>query len=190
MERWFFRCTFALFVVMAGACSTVQGTATAFDNKSAASGVERSELVGLWHLVRIDYSGPAGPLPDPFFGTDLDGLIVYDTSGWMSVQIARRERPRLPRTGNRTTGTNSPMDAQLKALALDSYYAYFGTWEYDPVKSVIVHHIKASVLPFETGVDLPREVVITGHQLSLVVHNKVNDEPRTRVLVWERSSPA
>jgi hypothetical protein len=52
----------------------------------------RQQLIGAWRLVSIDLSGPSGPIVDPFYQADSVGIIVYDSSGWMSVQIASPHR--------------------------------------------------------------------------------------------------
>jgi hypothetical protein len=143
-------------------------------------------LVGTWHLVSIDYSGANGALPDPVFGPDPHGVIIYDRSGWMSVQIVTANRPTMTRSATRTSGTTSPEDAQLKSKAFDTYYAYFGTWEYDATTSTVTHHLKSSLLPYETGQDYRRQVELHGTRLSLIVHTGEGDEARSRILIWER----
>ena len=148
--------------------------------------IGKETLVGAWRLVRIDFSGPNGPLTDPVFGPNPTGIIIYDPSGWMNVQIVTANRPTIARPATRTSGVDTPEDARLKASALDTYYAYFGTWEYDSAKSTIYHHLKASLLPYETGLDYPREVKFDGKHLSLIVHAQQMGEARTRSLVWER----
>jgi hypothetical protein len=112
-----------------------------------AAGTTRQQLVGAWHLVSIEYSGPNGALPDPVFGPDPHGVIIYDRSGWMSVQIVTANRPTMTRPATRTSGTTSPEDAQVKSQAFDSYYAYFGTWEYDATTATVTHHLKSSSCP-------------------------------------------
>jgi hypothetical protein len=80
-------------------------------------------LIGTWRLLTIEYSGPVGPLPDPLFWPGSQGLIMYDRSGWMSVQIYAPNRP--PAKGPpRTSGAKlSVDDAGLKAAGFDTYYA-------------------------------------------------------------------
>jgi hypothetical protein len=63
--------------------------------------------------------------------------------------------------------------AKLAAQAFDTYYAYFGTCEFDAAKSVITHHLKASLSPYETGV-----------HLKLIVRSQQNAESRVRTLAW------
>jgi hypothetical protein len=143
-------------------------------------------MVGAWNLVSIDYSGPAGPLPDPVFGPDPHGVIIYDSSGWMSVQIVTANRPTMKRPPTRTTGIVSSEDAQMKSQAFDTYYAYFGTWDYDATRKVVTHHLKSSLLPYETGQDYQRDVELRGSHLRLIAAMGEGNEARRRILTWER----
>ena len=95
-------------------------------------------LPGTWKLPRIDAAGPHGPLPDPVFGANSQGFIIYDRAGWMSVQIGATDRP--------------SMDAvESRARAFNSHYAYFDRWEFDDRTATVTHHIEASLLPWQTG---------------------------------------
>jgi hypothetical protein len=143
-------------------------------------------LVGAWHLVSIEYSGPAGPLLDPIFGPNPHGVIIYDRSGWMSVQIFTANRPTMTRPATRTSGTTSPDDAQVKSRAFDTYYAYYGTWEYDASTATITHHLKSSLLPYESGQDYKRQVDLQGAQLRLTARMGEGAEAPRRTLTWER----
>jgi hypothetical protein len=138
--------------------------------------------------VGIDYSGPNGSLLDPVFGPNPQGLIIYDSSGWMSVQIVTANRPAIARPASRTSGVETADDAKLAAQAFDTYYAYFGGWEFDADKSVITHHLKASLLPYETGIEYRREVTFDGVHLKLIARSQETGEERHRTLVWSRVS--
>jgi hypothetical protein len=175
-----------VFAQDAGRASASAPRPVALPASAASLRIDRQGILGLWRLVRIDYSGPNGPLKDPVFGPNPSGTIIYDSSGWMSVQIVTGNRPRLGNPATRLSGLNTLEEAQLKAAALDSYYAYFGTWTYDSGKSTISHHLVASLLPDETGLDYQREVQFDGRHLSLIVHRQSEGEARTRTLVWER----
>jgi Lipocalin-like domain len=153
---------------------------------SPVSHPNREALLGAWRLVSIAYSGPHGTLVDPVFGANSQGLIIYDSSGWMSVQIFSADRPAMPSPARRTTDPTAAEANAIKTAAFDSYYAYFGTWEYDAGTTTITHHLKSSLLPYETGVDYRRSVSLSGGRLELTVNNQVNGESRKRVLVWER----
>jgi hypothetical protein len=47
-----------------------------------------SALCGVWRVIGYD-DRPSPEVPwTPSYGSDVDGLIVYDPSGWLSISIA------------------------------------------------------------------------------------------------------
>jgi hypothetical protein len=155
---------------------------------TAAAKLTKEAIVGAWRLVGIDFSGPNGSFVDPVFGPNPQGIIIYDSSGWMSVQIVTANRPTIAKPASRTSSVLSTDEAMLVAQAFNTYYAYFGSWEFDAVESVITHHLKASLLPYETGVEYRREVTFDGIHLKLIARSQQNGETRQRTLVWTRVS--
>ncbi len=148
-------------------------------------------IIGAWRLASIDYSGPNGALADPVFGPNPQGILIYDRSGWMSVQIVAANRPVMAKPAARTSRVVTLDDAKLATAAFDSYYAYFGTWDYDADTSVITHHLSSSLLPYETGLEYKREVRFDGVHLQLTSRSQQGGEERRRTLVWTRvSEPA
>jgi glycerol-3-phosphate dehydrogenase len=94
------------------------------------------------------------------------GLLIYDPSGWMSVQIVGHPRPAMAVPESRpATPAAAARDAQLKSAVLDTYYAYFGTWDYDDATSTVTHHIESSLIPGEDGVSYSQEVAFDGGHL-------------------------
>jgi hypothetical protein len=155
---------------------------------TAAAKLTKEAIIGAWRLVGIDFSGPNGSLTDPVFGPNPQGIIIYDSSGWMSVQIVTANRPTIPKPASRTSSVLSTDEAMLAAQAFNTYYAYFGSWEFDAVESAITHHLRASLLPYETGVEYRPEVTFDGIHLKLIVRSQQNGETRQRTLVWARVS--
>ena len=169
-------------VLIAGFLAALARSATP---EHAASKLTQQVIIGAWRLVGIDYSGPNGALADPVFGPDPQGIIIYDQSGWMSVQIVTANRPAIGRPATRTSRVVTPDDAKLAAVAFDTYYAYFGTWDYNADTSVITHHLNSSLLPYETGLEYRREVTFDGVHLRLIARSQERGEERRRTLVWE-----
>jgi hypothetical protein len=154
----------------------------------AAQKPTKQAIVGVWRLVSIDYSGPNGALADPVFGPNPQGIIIYEQSGWMSVQIVTANRPVMTRPATRTSGVVTADDARLAAGAFDTYYAYFGTWDYNADMAIITHHLQSSLLPYETGLDYRREATIDGVHLTLIGRSQERGEERRRTIVWARVS--
>ncbi|HWX26393.1 MAG TPA: lipocalin-like domain-containing protein [Steroidobacteraceae bacterium] len=125
------------------------------------AGPTRQELIGTWQLLSIQLVGAHGPTIDPFYNTDSTGILIYDASGWMSVQIAGQPRPTMEVPGSRPTLNGVPEVAQLKAAVLDTYYAYYGTWEYDEATSKVTHHVESSLIPGEAGLSHSQTVTLS-----------------------------
>ncbi|MGA2191243.1 MAG: lipocalin-like domain-containing protein [Steroidobacteraceae bacterium] len=146
----------------------------------------RQQLVGAWRLVHIDVSGPSGPLVDPFYQPESEGIIVYDLSGWMSVQIAAPHRPAFEVPASRSPSAASGPLSRRKAAAFDTYYSYYGTWDFDEVTGVVTHHVKSSLIPAETGLSYAQNVTLEGARLTFTTRDRTHGKEIIRRKVWER----
>lgn len=138
----------------------------------------QKDLVGVWRLVAIDVQGPGGREPDPFYGDGSRGLLIYDATGWFSVQIEGAGRPPLKVPEVRPTVTAS--DSKV----LHSYYAYFGTWSFDPATSTVTHQAKGALYPGEDAAVYPQHVEVAGRRMTF--SRSQNGKIQTKV--WERVS--
>jgi hypothetical protein len=154
--------------------------------RDGAPPLTRQQLIGAWRLVSIEYSGPSGPLVDPFYQADSTGIIVYESSGWMSVHIVAPHRRAWEVPASRLSSVAASQDTQLKAAAFDTYYAYFGTWDFDAATSVVNHHVKSSLIPAESGLDYAQKVTLEDGKLIFTVRSGNNGEETTRRKIWER----
>lgn len=151
-----------------------------------ASQVE-DRLVGAWRLVSLETVRPNGEVIYPFFGRHPEGLLIYDRSGWMSVQIVADPKPKVPLSDSREGFMAAP--ATEKASAIDGYYAYCGTWTVDPSGQKVTHHIRQSLSPGERGEEAVRRLSLDGNRLTLVAKAHEMGEDHERRLVWERIPP-
>ena len=154
--------------------------------RTRATHASREELIGVWQLLSIQMVGPHGPMIDPFYNGGSTGLLIYDRSGWMSVQIVGQPRPAMEAPAARPTVASVDHDAQLKAAVLDTYYAYFGTWDYDASTSVVTHHVKSSLIPGETGVSYVQTATLDGGHLIFTVRQEAAEGATVRTKVWKR----
>ena len=145
------------------------------------------QLVGAWRLVSVETTRPDGEVIYPFYGRHPQGLLVYDRSGWMSVQIVSDPKPKVPLSSSRE-GFLAATPAE-KVTAVDGYYAYFGTWTVDPSGSTVTHHIRESLYPGERGEEGVRRLSLEGNRLTLAASAHEMGEDHQRRLVWERVSP-
>jgi hypothetical protein len=148
----------------------------------------RDQLIGAWRLVGVETIRPNGEVLYPIYGKHPEGLIVYDRSGWMSVQIASDPKAQVPATSSRQEFLQAP--EKERAAAADAYYAYCGTFTVDSSAATVTHHIRLSLLPGERGEDGVRHVVIDGDRLILTAEFTEMGEARKRKLTWERIPPA
>jgi hypothetical protein len=117
-------------------------------------------LVGAWLLVSAETLGDGGQAA-PAFGGRASGLLIYDRSGEMSLQIAG-ERPPVG-----SVEIFQSLSPQERTVFLDNYYAYFGAYEMDEAAHMVIHHVRASLRPNETGISYHRQFTIEGDRLTL-----------------------
>ena len=143
----------------------------------------QQDLIGAWRLVSIEVQGPTGREADPFYGNGSRGLLIYDASGWFSVQIEGADRPPVRVPGARPVTAAAPA-AAADSKALNSYYAYFGTWSFDPATSVVTHHAKGALYPSEDAAVYPQHVEVAGRRMTF----SRTQNGKTQTKVWERLS--
>ena len=145
------------------------------------------QFIGSWRLIGVETKRPNGEVIYPFYGRHPEGLLIYDRSGWMSVQIVSDPKPAVPGSSSREGFLAAP--AAEKVTAIDGYYAYFGTWTVDPSSSTVTHHIQQSLYPGERGEDGVRRFTFAGNRLTLIAKTHEMGEDHERSLVWERLPP-
>jgi hypothetical protein len=113
--------------------SAILATAIAVSSAGAQSvppGDGAKRIVGLWRMVGMT----AGGQVNPERGVHATGMLLYDTTGYMAVQIMP-DRPRRKWAGPLPT----PDEARDTVIG---YSAYFGTYRVD-VQAQTVTHIRA-----------------------------------------------
>jgi hypothetical protein len=73
------------------------------------------------------------------YGRDAKGLLIYEGSGHMSVQIMRDDR--------------APLSSS--------------DWEIDDANRTVIHHVEGHILPASVGKALKREFEFSGDRLTL-----------------------
>jgi Lipocalin-like domain len=104
------------------------------------------KFVGAWQLVSIEGNPPGRPgLYDR-----PNGLLMYDPSGRMSVQIVIKadRAPFAPHAIGLLSATTAE-----KAAAFDSYAAYFGTYTVNAKEGTVTHCLRDSLVPGRRGMD-------------------------------------
>ena len=144
------------------------------------------DLIGAWRLVNIEVDGPAGREVDPFYGSGSRGLVIYDKSGWFSVQIEGAGRTVIEVPSVRPAAEQSATTTRLKSAVLDSYYAYYGTWSFDAATSTVTHHAKGALYPGEDEATYVQHVEIVGRRMSFSRTQNVAGHVTVQTKRWER----
>jgi hypothetical protein len=154
--------------------------------RGSAQHLTRQQLIGAWRLVSMEYAGPSGAIVDPFYQADSTGIIIYESSGWMSVHIAAPHRAAWEVPASRSSSATTAKEAALKAAAFDTYYAYFGRWELDEAASMVTHHVESSLIPAETGVNYVQTVALENGRLIFTTRSGDKGKETIRRKIWER----
>jgi len=138
----------------------------------------QKKFVGAWKLISRE-----GPNQQPANGKPF-GVIMYDDTGHMAVQIANGDRPAF---------SNGPAKATQKEMAnaYASYTAYYGTYTFEPQNNMVIHHLEGSNTPGMIGQDYFRYFEIKGNRLTLSVANdgkggRMAFKDTTAHLTWEK----
>ncbi|HEY1265940.1 MAG TPA: lipocalin-like domain-containing protein [Candidatus Binatia bacterium] len=139
-------------------------------------------ILGAWKLLSIEDRKADGEIIY-WMGRKPNGLIIYDASGYMSVQFMRDPRPVFTTPYSRAT----PEEVRK---AYEGYFAYFGTYEVNAEKRLITHHLHGSLRPAEVGIAYDRNFKIEGDRLILTMTVPGKDPGRSRSLIWARCPTA
>jgi hypothetical protein len=140
----------------------------------------QKKFVGSWKLISIEGPNPNQP---PINGKAF-GIIMYDNTGPMAVQIVRGDRPAFP------NGSAKATDKE-RAKAYSTYTAYYGTYTFEPENHIVIHHLEGSITPGQIGQDNIRYFELKGNRLTLSVANdgkggRIPFKDTTRHLTWEK----
>lgn len=148
----------------------------------AATRPVEERLIGAWRLVSVQGNSPVRKV-------DYDhptGFIVYDRSGWMSVQIAIHGE-RKPFAKGYSNGT-----VEEKAESFDTYFAYYGTYGVDAGAETVTHHIVDYTYPGMRGHDNVRWFELQGNNRLVLIPvedgkgGRIARKDATYKLTWER----
>ena len=140
-----------------------------------------NRFIGTWALVNYESSDPESQRAR---GARPIGLIYYDRTGHMAVQIAP-DRPRHRFTGPPSgvfTGPRPTPDEALDAIA--GYGAYFGTYTVDERAQTVTHKRVGNLNPGGIGDFVRRYEFPTADRLLLVPQERT--DIRSVRLTWER----
>jgi hypothetical protein len=148
-----------------------------------ASGQDKplaQQLLGAWTLVASYQERPDGTRFDTF-GPNPKGIMIFDPSGRMSLQMARSDRPKFS-SNNRLTGTPEENKAAVQGLL-----SYFGRYEVQENEGAVLITVDASSFPNQDGTTQKRPVQISGDDLRWTNPVPSRGEFSAAYIVWRRA---
>jgi hypothetical protein len=128
-------------------------------------------VTGVWDLVSVTTRWPDGRVTQPWGAAPI-GRLTYGADGRMTALLMDARR-------NQADGRAVPGEVQASAAA------YYGTYEVDPARHVVTHHVAASLRASEAGT-LERRYTLSGDTLRLIAEAVYEGAPVTHTLVWRR----
>lgn len=104
------------------------------------------QFVGTWRLFSAEARRADGKVMR-VYGENPRGFIIYDAAGNMSVNFMQSDRPPF------AIADKARSTSEEAKSAIETYEAYFGTYEVDEARGIITHHVEGSLLPNWTGSD-------------------------------------
>lgn len=140
----------------------------------------REKFIGSWRLRSAEVRTANGQVQQ-IYGETPQGLLIYDPSGNIAVQIMKPGR-KLFAQPDKSLGSAD----ELKA-AISGYEAYFGTFRVDEARGEVVHKVAGSLLPNWENSEQRRFFEISPDRLVLSTADiPYGGTTMKGVLVWER----
>jgi len=141
---------------------------------------EDLSVIGMWKLISFETQDDDGTLTYPM-GKGVGGLLMIDARGYFSVHVMNMKRPSFkipdPRAGT----------SQEIKTAFENYIGYYGTFDLDETKGVIIFHVRGAWLPNWIGSDQIRYYTLSGNRLTITTAPVLFDgKNRVGKLIWER----
>ena len=116
-------------------------------------------IVGTWSLVSYTATNSAGTQTREPLGPNSHGRLIFTENRFMSVHVMCASRPLW------THDLSLDVSSEEKALAVDTYSSYSGTYEQQGDQ--VIHHVTLSLFPNRVGIDLVRTVQLDGDVLTV-----------------------
>lgn len=143
--------------------------------------MEADKFIGAWRLVSAQFRAQDGSLAPSPYGTEPQGILMYDAQGTMSAQLANSSR-RPFGIADRLAGTPE----EIKA-AFESYQAYYGSYKIDEREHTVTHTVTQALLPNWVGTEQRRYYQFKDGKLILRTPPMlIGGERVTGELVWEK----
>lgn len=140
---------------------------------------DATAIIGSWKLISYEDRPADGDAVYPY-GQAPAGLLIYDASGHMAVQIMKTPPPDV------ATDDWDRFTTREKVALFDGYVAYFGRFEIDSTRKVVTHLPIADLSRLYIGKREERHYRLTGNSLTLSETWVQSDKRWSGVRVFER----
>ena len=118
------------------------------------------ELIGSWRLLSYEDRDESDRVVYPY-GKSPAGLIIYDSTGHMAVQMMKTPPPDV------ASDDWDKFTVAEKVALYDGYVAYFGRYEVDMARHIVFHLPEADLSRLYIGRREERHFQLSGDQLIL-----------------------
>jgi hypothetical protein len=118
------------------------------------------DIVGTWALVAYEDHPDGSPTEYPYGPTPV-GLLIYDATGHMAVQIMKVPHPKV------ASGDEEKVSSGEKLALFDAYTAYFGSYSVDWKTKIVTHRVEADMCDVYVGTAQKRHFELQGDRLTL-----------------------
>jgi hypothetical protein len=129
-----------------------------------------ADLVGTWEMVEDQALDAQGNVVER--DRDVAGVITYTAEGRVAVQIMYKHGRPTVSTAHDVASTGTGLGqikwpADAARAAIDTYDAYFGTFEVDAARQIVTHHALGELRPNGVGASYRRKFEFHGDELWL-----------------------
>jgi hypothetical protein len=143
--------------------------------------MEADKFIGAWRLVSAEFRAEDGSVAQSPYGTEPQGILMYDAQGSMSAQLGNKNRKGFA-VADRMAGTPE----EIKA-AFQSYQAYYGRYQIDEREQMVTHTVTQALLPNWVGTEQRRYYNFKDGRLVLrTPPMTIGGKRVTGELVWEK----
>ena len=121
---------------------------------------DETALVGSWKLLSYEDRDASGKLVYRY-GKSPAGLLIYDAAGHMAIQIMTTPPPDV------ASNDWELFTVKEKVALYDGYIAYFGRYEVDSRRKVVIHLPEADLSRLYIGGQEERHYQLAGDRLIL-----------------------
>jgi hypothetical protein len=164
---------------MSGFTGGLAAILIALASQGHVAGPALPALVGTWKIVSYEDRNAADVVVYPY-GKTPAGLLIYDATGHMAVQLMKTPPPDV------ASDDWDRFTVQEKVALYDGYVAYFGRYEVDLARKVVTHLPEGDLSRVYIGRREDRHYDLTGDRLVLSETWNQSGKPWRGIRVFER----